>query len=90
MTGEYRALDSKRIHQRDDIRPDRGLLARPQGCEIAKPRRTEPAQIGNDDAAALRHELSRDIDIGMNVVGKAVEQDCGRACRWSRLHNRRY
>ena len=75
MAGEHRALDAERIHQRDDIGADRRLLARAQGRGIAKTRRAETAQIGNDDAAALRGELRRDIDIAVNVVGKAVQQD---------------
>ena len=75
MAGENRALDTERIHQRDHVGADRGLLARTQGRRVAKTRRAEAAQIGNDDAAALRGQLRGDIDIGVNVVGKAVQQD---------------
>jgi len=73
--GENRALDTERIHQRDHIGADCRLLARAQGRGIAKTRRAEAPQIGNDDAAALRGELGRNIDIAVNVVGKAVQQD---------------
>ena len=75
------AFDPKRVHQRHDIGADRRLLARAQGCRVAKARRTEAAQIGNDDAAALRGELRRDIDIAVNVIGKAVQQDRDRSVR---------
>ena len=82
---EYRTFDVKRIHQRHHVCADSRLLARARRRGIAKPRRTVAAQIGNDDAAALRGQLRRDVDIGVNVIGKAVHQHHGRPVGRSRL-----
>ena len=59
--------------------PERGV------AELAKPGRAVAAQIGNDDAAALRGQLRRDVDIGMDVVGEAVHQHHGRSIGGPRL-----
>ena len=75
MAGEDGARDADRVHQRDHVGAKRGLLARTKCRGIAKSRRAKAAQIGNDDADTLRGQLRGDIDIGMNVVGKAVQQD---------------
>ena len=85
IAGEHRPLDAERIHQRHHVGADRGLLARPRRRGIAKPSRSVAAQIGNDDAAALRRQLRRDVDIGMNVVGETVHQHHSRPAGGPRL-----
>ena len=74
IAGEHRALDASASISAIRSAPDRRLLARARRRLVAKPGRAIAAQIGNDDAAALRGELRRDVDIGVNVVGKAVHQ----------------
>ena len=81
IAGEHGALDGKRIHQRDQVGADRGLLARTRRRRIAETGRTVAAQIGHDDAAALGGEQRGDVDIGVDVVGKAVQQHHDRAVR---------
>jgi hypothetical protein len=78
-------VDAKRIHQRHHVGTNSGLLARARRRGIAKPGRPVTAQIGNDDAAALRGQLRRDVDIGMNVIGEAVHQHHGRSVGGTRL-----
>ena len=78
---EHRALDPKRIHQRDQVGADRRLFARARRRLIEKTGWAVAAQIGNNGAAALGGQPRRDIDIGMNVVGKAVQQHHDRAVR---------
>ena len=82
---EHRALHHKCIHQRDQIGADRGLLAGARGRGIKKAGRTVTAQIGDDDAAAFRGEHWRDIHIGVDVIGKTMQQHHGRTIRRSCL-----
>ena len=42
-------------------------------------RRAIAAQIRHDHAVSLRRQQGRDVDIGVDVVGPAVQQDDGRA-----------
>ena len=74
VAGENGTLDAERIHQRHQVRPDRGLLARARRRRIAETRRTVATQIGHDDAAALCGQLRGDIHVRMNIVGESVQQ----------------
>jgi hypothetical protein len=71
---EHRARNRQRIHQINQIRPDRRLLARTHGRGIEESGRSIAPQIGHDDAAALRGKDGRHVDVRVDVVGKAVQQ----------------
>jgi len=82
---EYRARNRQRIHQRHQVRTDRRLLTGTHCRLVEEPRRAIAAQIGHDGAAALLRQNRRDVDIGVDVIGKAVQQHHGRAIRGTRL-----
>ena len=81
IAGEDCALDAERIDQRNQIGANRRLLTRARCNGIEKTGRAIAAQIRNDGAATFGGESRRDVHIGMNVVGKAVQKHDGRTVR---------
>lgn len=79
VSREHRARDGQRIEQVPHVGADRGLLARSRRARVGELGRAEAAQVGHDDAAALGRELRRHLDVGLHVVGKAVQQQHRRA-----------
>ena len=79
--GNYRLLDSERIHQSDDIDGYGGWLAVAHRFIGKKPRRAVAAQIRDDHAIAGLRQQGRYIDETVNVVGPAVQQDRYRTVR---------
>ena len=77
--GEDRALETKRVHQRQKVGSEGRLLARARRLRRQEPGRSKTAQIGNDHAGAGFGEDRRGLRIGVNVVGKPVTEDAGPA-----------
>ena len=76
---EDRLLDLERIHQRDDVDGERRLLAVARRRSRKEARRAIAAQIRDDHPVAGRGQQRRDVDIAVDVVGPAVQQDDRRA-----------
>jgi hypothetical protein len=74
-SGEKRALNLQRIHERDDVGRQYGLL--PVAHRVRRPeaRAAVPAQVGHEHAVALRRQDRRDVDIAVDVIRPAVKQD---------------
>ena len=73
--GEDRLLDLERIHQGDDVERERRLLAVADRVAGKKARRAIAAQIRDDHPVARRRQQRRDVDVAVDVVGPAVQQD---------------
>ena len=74
-TGEDRLFDLERIHQCDDIGSDRRRLAVADRLARQKARRAIAAHVGDDHPVARRRQQRGDIDIAVNVVGPAVQEN---------------
>jgi hypothetical protein len=79
VPAEYGSFDSKRVHQREQVRAERRLLARARRRLGEKARRPIAAQIGNDDPRPGFGEDRRDFGVGVDVVREAVAHDAGPA-----------
>src|SRR6202022_489155 len=64
-----------RIHQMDDVESDGRLLAVPERLVGKEARRSVAAQVRDEHVIALRRQQRRHIDIAMDVVGPAVQED---------------
>src|SRR5579872_2680580 len=83
--GEGCLLNLERVHQRTDIECNGRLLAVPKRRTRLKRCRPEAAQERNDDPVSRRSEQRGDIDVAVNVVRPAVQQDHGLAVSRSRF-----
>lgn len=77
VTGEDPPLGAKRVHERQKVRAERGLLPRPRRQRRQELRRPEAAQIRDDEQGSGFNEGSRRLRVGLRVVGKAVAEDAG-------------
>src|SRR6185312_3511326 len=75
VAGERGALEAERIHEGEEIVPERRLLAGARRRAVEEARRPVAAQIRSEDAASRRRERRRDAVPGTRIVGKAVQQD---------------
>ena len=75
VAGQHRVRHRQCVHQGQQVRSQRRLLAR-AGCVVAQEtRRPEAAQEGHDDAATGGREDRRHLRIGIDVVREAVHQE---------------
>ena len=72
---EDRLLDPERIHEIDHVTGQGGGLAVSNGIAGKKARRAVAAQIRNDHPVAGRRERGGDVDVAVNVVRPAVEEN---------------
>jgi hypothetical protein len=77
-TADHGLMDTKRVHQRDDIDCEGRLLPIADGGPGEEAGGAVAAQIGNDHPVTGGRENGRDIGVAMNVIRPAVEQDDGR------------
>src|SRR5690606_30781188 len=74
----------QRVHERDRVVRERGLLAVADGVGRPEPGGSEAAKVGHDDPEALGGQYRGDVGVAVDVVGPDVEQDdglaVGRAC----------
>jgi hypothetical protein len=66
--------EAERLHERQQIRRECGLLPGTRRIVAAKPGRPVAAQIRHDDPRAGIGQTRGDRVISMNVVGKPVQQ----------------
>ena len=83
VTAEHRALDPERVHQRQEVRAERRLLAGARRARGQEPRRPVAAQIGNDDPRPGFGEERRRFGVGVDVVWEAVAENARPAGRGS-------
>src|SRR6185295_5057176 len=77
-TGDDRLPDLESIHQVDDIGSERRWLAIPERLTREKARRAVATQIRHDHPVARRCQRWSYIDVAIDVVGPAVQQNDGR------------
>ncbi len=77
VAAEDRLLDLKRVHERQKVCAERGLLPRARRQRRQEPRGPEAAQIGDDDQGPGFNEGRRRLCVGVRVIGKAVAEDAG-------------
>ena len=75
VADERRPGDAERVHQREQVVPQRGLLAGARRPVVVEARLAVAAQPGHDHAAAVGRERRRDLVVGVHVVREAVQQD---------------
>ena len=82
VTGEHRVAKLERVHQAQQILPQNRLLSGPQRSGIGERRGAVTAEVRNDDAAPDSGQRFGHLVVGVDVVGKAVQQDR----RWRPFH----
>lgn len=75
--GQCRLFEPQGIHQPQHIDCQRRLLTIAQGPGVPKPGRAKAALVGHDHSKPGAGELRRDLRIGVDVIGPAVEGDHG-------------
>jgi hypothetical protein len=73
--------DLQGIHERDNVRSQGGLLAVAERLVGQKMRRAEAALIRHDHAVACCRQRRRHVDVAVDVIWPAVQQDDGWAVR---------
>src|SRR4051794_28424928 len=81
VAGEDRIFQIEGVNQVKEIVTERRLLTRARRSGVAKPGWSIAAQIGNNDPKAGSGQRRCNLVIGMNVVGKAVQQHDGTTIR---------
>ena len=75
IAGQYGLGHVERVHQGDHVFADSGLLPGARRGVGKDARGAMPAQMRHDDTAATRCQDRCHVDIAVDVVGKAVQQD---------------
>ena len=74
-----RVVDAERVHQRDRVDGQHGLLPVPHRIVGKEARRAVPAEVGDEHAVPGRGEGRRDVGVAVDVVWPAVKQQHGLA-----------
>ena len=67
-------FDPERVHQVDDVSPERNLLPTARGRSVAEARAAVTPEVRDDDPEPRVSQQRRDVDVAVDVVWEAVEQ----------------
>ena len=73
--GDDGRFDPESIHQGDRVEGERRLLAVADRLSRKEARRSEAAEVGDDHPVAGRRQERNSVDVAVDVVRPAVEQD---------------
>jgi hypothetical protein len=72
---DHRARDPQRIHERDDVGGQNGLLAIAHRVRRTEPRAAVAAEVGHEDPVSAGGQDRCHVDVAVDVVGPSMQQD---------------